>query len=45
MEIEWSATTVTFPLAWPALGEGTNNTKEYFSMVLDAHASRKIKRK
>ena len=43
MEIEWNSISNTFPFAWPGLGELTNNTTEYFNMVLDAHAGREVK--
>jgi len=45
MDIEWCATSGTFPFAWPGLGEATNSTNEYFGMVLDAHAGRDLKPK
>lgn len=44
MEIEWSASSGDFPFAWPSFGEVTNSTPEYFSMVLDAHAGREIRK-
>lgn len=41
MEIEWAGTTGTFPFAWPGLGEHTNDTIDYFKMVLDAYGGQK----
>ncbi len=44
IEVTWEGTSGAFPFAWPALGEHTNNTLEYFKMVLDAYGGQKPRR-
>lgn len=41
LEIIWEGTLGTFPFAWPGLGEFTDDTVEYFRMVLDAYGGQK----
>ncbi|MEW7006744.1 hypothetical protein [Lentilitoribacter sp. EG35] len=44
LEIEWEGTGNTFPFAWPAIGEHTNKTTEYYELVLDAYRNQKTNR-
>ena len=37
VELDVSATCMTFPFAWPGLGHATTNTREYVQMLLEAH--------
>lgn len=37
VETELNATCMTFPFAWPGLGNVTTSTREYTQMMLDAY--------
>jgi len=37
-ELELAVTSMTFPFAWPDLGQVTTSTQEYVQMLLDAYA-------